>query len=97
LKERTEKRHGDLLSGYRAQLKAIHRPELQSPADLSVIRRPTLVANGDSDRMVPTKNTADLDRRLANIELSHLPDAGHGGIFQHHQGFVETAIEFLDR
>ena len=57
LKERTEKRRGDLLSGYRAQLKAIHHWGLQPPADLSVIRQPTLVANGDNDTMVPTKNT----------------------------------------
>jgi len=98
LKERTEKRDKAIsLSGYRAQLKAIHRWGLQQPADLSVIRQPTLVANGDSDRMVPTKNTVDLNRRLPNSELVIYPDAGHGGIFQHHREFVATAVEFLDR
>ena len=98
LKERTEKRDKAIsLSGYRAQLKAIHRWGLQQPADLSVIRQPTLVANGDNDRMVPTKNTVDLDRRLPNSELVIYPDAGHGGIFQHHREFVATALEFLDR
>jgi pimeloyl-ACP methyl ester carboxylesterase len=98
LKERTENRDKAMsLSGYRAQLKAIHRWGLQQPADLSVIEQPVLVANGDNDRMVPTTNTVDLDRRLPNSELVIYPDAGHGGIFQNHREFVETTLEFLDR
>jgi pimeloyl-ACP methyl ester carboxylesterase len=98
LKERTENRDKAMsLSGYRAQLKAIHRWGLQEPADLSVIEQPVLVANGDNDRMVPTTNTVDLDRRLPNSELVIYPDAGHGGIFQNHHEFVQTTLEFLDR
>ena len=98
LKERTENRDKAIsLSGYRAQLKAIHRWGRQQPADLSVIEQPVLVANGDNDRMVPTTNTVDLDRRLPNSELVIYPDAGHGGIFQNHREFVETTLEFLDR
>ena len=98
LKERTENRDKSIsLSGYRAQLKAIHRWGLQKAADLSVIQQPVLVVNGDHDRMVPTKNTVDLDRRLPNSELVIYPDAGHGGIFQNHREFVETALQFLDR
>ena len=98
LKERTDNRDKAMsLSGYRAQLKAIHRWGRQEPADLSVIAQPVLVANGDHDRMVPTTNTVDLDRRLPNSELVIYPDAGHGGIFQYHREFVATALEFLDR
>ncbi len=98
LKERTENRDKAMsLSGYRAQLEAIHRWGRQEPADLSVIGQPVLVANGDHDRMVPTTNTVDLDRRLPNSQLVIYPDAGHGGIFQHHREFVATALEFLDR
>ena len=98
LKERTENRDKAMsLSGYRAQLKAIHRWGRQQPADLSVITQPVLVANGDHDRMVPTNNTVDLDRRLPNSELVIYPDAGHGGIFQHHREFIATALEFIDR
>jgi pimeloyl-ACP methyl ester carboxylesterase len=98
LKERTENRDKAIsLSGYRAKLRAIHHWGLQQPADLSEIRQPTLVANGDNDRMVPTKNSVDLGRRLPNSEVVIYPDAGHGGIFQHHREFVETALEFLDR
>ena len=97
LKERTEHRDKAMsLKGYRAQLKAIHRWGLQEPADLSVITQPALVANGDHDRMVPTKNTVDLDRRLPNSELLIYSDAGHGGIFQYHDEFVARALAFLE-
>ena len=53
--------------------------------------------NGESDKMVPTKNTVDLDRRLPNSQLVLYPDAGHGGVFQFHQDFVKRALEFLKR
>ena len=33
----------------------------RKPADLTSIHQPVHVMNGDSDKMVPTKNTADLD------------------------------------
>jgi pimeloyl-ACP methyl ester carboxylesterase len=56
-----------------------------------------LVANGESDRMVPTSNSVDLARRLPNAELVIYPDAGHGGIFQFHEQFVAQALEFLER
>jgi pimeloyl-ACP methyl ester carboxylesterase len=96
LKERTEHRDKAMsLKGYRAQLKAIHRWGLQEPADLSVITQPALVANGDHDRMVPTKNSVELDRRLPNSRLVIYPDSGHGGIFQHHQEFVPAVLDFL--
>ena len=96
LKERTEKR-GKAISprSYLAQLKAIHRWGKQPPADLSVIQQPVLVANGESDRMVPTSNSVDLAQRLPNADLVIYPDAGHGGIFQFHQQFVERALAFL--
>ena len=97
LKERTDDRDKRIsLRSYGAQLKAIHRWGKDQPADLSVIQQPVLVANGESDRMVPTTNSVDLARRLPNSQLVIYPDAGHGGIFQFHQEFVATALEFLD-
>ena len=96
LKERTEGRDRRIsLQSYGAQLKAIHRWGQQSPADLSVIHQPVLVANGETDRMVPTSNSRDLAQRLPNADLVIYPDAGHGGIFQFHQHFVERALAFL--
>jgi pimeloyl-ACP methyl ester carboxylesterase len=96
LEERTNDRDKAISVGsFRAQLKAIHRWGQQEPADLSSIHQPVLVMNGESDKMVPTKNTVDLDRRLPNSQLVVYPDAGHGGVFQFHEDFVRRALEFL--
>ena len=96
LEERTNDRDEAISVGaFRAQLKAIHRWGQQKPADLSSIHHPVLVMNGESDKMVPTKNTVDLDRRLRNSRLVVYPDAGHGGVFQFHEEFVKRALEFL--
>jgi pimeloyl-ACP methyl ester carboxylesterase len=96
LKERTEDRDKAIsLRSLRAQLKAIHRWGKQKPADLSSIHQPVLVANGESDRMVPSQNSVDLDRRLPNGQLVLYPDAGHGGVFQFHEDFVKRALQFL--
>ncbi|MEU9883500.1 alpha/beta fold hydrolase [Streptomyces phaeochromogenes] len=98
LKERTQDRDKAISPmSYSNQLKAIHRWGLERPQDLSVIHQPVLVANGESDRMVPSQNSTDLARRVSNGELVFYPDAGHGGIFQFHRQFVETALEFLER
>jgi pimeloyl-ACP methyl ester carboxylesterase len=96
LEERTNDRDKAIsVRSFRAQLKAIHRWGKQKPADLSSIHQPVLVMNGESDRMVPSQNTVDLDRRLPNSQLVLYPDAGHGGVFQFHEDFVKRALEFL--
>jgi pimeloyl-ACP methyl ester carboxylesterase len=96
LEERTNDRDKAIsVRSFRAQLKAIHRWSKQKPADLSSIHQPVLVMNGESDRMVPSQNTVDLDRRLPNSQLVLYPDAGHGGVFQFHEDFVKRALEFL--
>jgi pimeloyl-ACP methyl ester carboxylesterase len=96
LAERTSDRDQAIsIRSFRAQLKAIHRWGQQQPADLASIHQPVLVMNGDSDRMVPSNNTVDLDRRLPDSQLVLYPDAGHGGVFQFHQDFVNRALAFL--
>ena len=60
------------------------------------IKHPTLIANGDNDIMVDTKYSFRLHELIANSEMSIYPDAGHGGIFQYHELFVQQALEFLD-
>lgn len=98
LKERSENRDKEIsVSALLAQLEALKAWGNKKPADLSVIKQPVLVVNGDDDRMVPTKNTHDLARRLPNSTLIIYPDAGHGGIFQYHATFVTSALEFLAR
>jgi pimeloyl-ACP methyl ester carboxylesterase len=96
LQERTKDRDKAIsVRSFRSQLKAIHRWGRQEGADLSSIDQPVLVLNGESDRMVPTKNTVDLDRRLPNSQVVIYADAGHGGVFQFHEDFVKRALEFL--
>ncbi|MGJ3699368.1 alpha/beta fold hydrolase [Variovorax sp. AFSI2.2] len=98
LKERPENRDKEItLTAYMAQLRALGAWGRKEPADLSVVKQPVLVANGDDDRMVPTSNSHDLARRLPNSTLVIYPDAGHGGVFQFHADFVPTALEFLAR
>ncbi|PAZ13681.1 alpha/beta hydrolase [Streptomyces sp. SA15] len=98
LKERTDNRDKDIsLPSVRAQMKAVKRWGRQAPSDLSTIRQSVLVANGENDRMVPSKNTIDLAARLPKSELVPLyPDSGHGGIFQNHEDFVARALGFLE-
>jgi pimeloyl-ACP methyl ester carboxylesterase len=96
LEERTNDRDKAVsVRSFRAQLKAIHRWGRQQPADLAGIDQPVLAVNGESDKMVPTENTVDLDRRLPTSQLVLYPDAGHGGVFQFHEDFVKRALEFL--
>jgi pimeloyl-ACP methyl ester carboxylesterase len=98
LKERTVDRDAPVaLRAFQTQLKAIRKWGRSAPADLSTITQPTLIANGDNDRMVPSVLSEDLHRRIPGSELVIYPDSGHGGIFQFHNKFAPVAIEFLDR
>jgi pimeloyl-ACP methyl ester carboxylesterase len=97
LEERTEDRDRPItVKAFRTQLKAIKRWGRSTPADLSAITQPTLIANGDNDRMVPSVLSEDMHRRIAGSKLIIYPDSGHGAIFQYHAEFASTAIEFID-
>ncbi|NKN35829.1 alpha/beta hydrolase [Agrobacterium sp. a22-2] len=96
LKERKLNRDkGPTPRAFLRQLTAIQAWGRQAPQDLGRIRIPVLVANGDSDIMVPTPNSRDMARRIPGAELLIYDDAGHGGIFQYHAEFVPKALAFL--
>jgi len=98
LAERTVDRDARIsVKAFRTQLKAIRNWGRGTPDDLSAITRPTLIANGDNDRMVPSGLSEDLHRRIKGSELIIYPDSGHGGIFQYHEKFAPVAVEFLGR
>ncbi|MFI5706590.1 alpha/beta fold hydrolase [Kribbella sp. NPDC051620] len=98
LKERTADRDTAVkVKTLQTQLKAIKKWGRSAPADLSVITQPTLIANGDNDRMVPSILSEDLHRRIKGSELVIYPDSGHGGIFQFHDKFAPVAVAFLCR
>lgn len=96
LQERTVDRDADItLTAFRTQLKAIQRYGRSAPSDLSAITGPTLIANGDDDRMVPSSLSRDLHERIPGSELVIYPGSGHGGIFQHWETFAPVAARFL--
>jgi len=96
LKERTVDRDAPISNkAFSTQLKAIQRFGRSTPSDLSVITQPTLIANGDNDRMVPSALSEDLHRRIPNSELIIYPNSGHGGIFQYWETFAPVAARFL--
>lgn len=78
-----------------AQLRAITGGGLHAPDDLSEIKVPVLVANGNNDLMVASEHSADMAKRLPNATLRIYPDSGHGGIFQYHREFVPEVLDFL--
>jgi len=96
LQERIDQRDSEIaIWAYVSQLQALSAWGQKRPADLSVVKQPVLVANGEDDRMVPTRNSHELAKRLPNAQLIIYPDAGHGGIFQYHEDFVPKALAFL--
>ena len=98
IKERKQNRDKMIsLKGYLTQLKAINRWGKSTPADLSKIKQPILVVNGEADRMVPTENSYELVQRLPNSKLVIYKDAGHGAIFQYHQEFAKEVLAFLNK
>lgn len=98
LEQRTEGRDAKISTkAFQAQLKAIKRWGRSTPADLSRIAIPTLIANGDNDRMVPSVLSEDLHRRIPGSQLIIYPNSGHGGVFQYHSEFSSAAIAFLDQ
>ncbi|MBS3179321.1 MULTISPECIES: alpha/beta fold hydrolase [unclassified Pseudoclavibacter] len=98
LSERTVDRDTSIsLKAFQTQLGAIQRYGRSAPSDLSKVRQPTLIANGDNDRMVPSVLSNDLHRRISGSELVIYSDSGHGGIFQYHHQFAPVAVEFLTR
>ena len=96
LQERTADRDAPIkVKAFQTQLKAIKKWGRGTPDDLSRITQPTLIANGDNDRMVPSILSEDLHRRVKRSDLVIYPDSGHGGIFQFHDKFAPVAVEFL--
>ena len=82
-----------------AQLDAITAWGIPDPTRLhrlAGITHPTLVANGDHDILIPTRNSRLLASNLPNAQLSIYPNAGHGFLFQHPTEFAAEVNDFLD-
>jgi len=96
LQERTIDRDKPISTkAFQTQLKAIRNFGRSAPSDLSQLTQPTLIANRDNDRMVPSILSEDLHRRIKGSELIIYPNSGHGGIFQFHAKFAPAVVDFL--
>ena len=96
LKERKDDRDKKFkLKRLKLQINAIVAWGLQAPQDLSVIKQPVLIVNGENDKMIPSSNSYELKRRIKNSEIIVYKDAGHGAIFQYHDEFLKSALKFL--
>jgi pimeloyl-ACP methyl ester carboxylesterase len=97
LKERKADRDATVsITAFRRQLTAIQAWGKQQPQNLGAIHQPALIANGDHDIMVPSVNSIALAARIPGADLVLYEDAGHGGIFQYHEAFVNKTLAFLD-
>lgn len=72
-------------------------PESGKLDRLSAITQPTLVANGDNDTMMATKNTYLLAEKIRGAQIRIYPDAGHGFIDQYPVEFGQHICQFLGR
>jgi pimeloyl-ACP methyl ester carboxylesterase len=82
-----------------AQLAAITAwgiPDASMLNRLAAITQRTLVANGDDDQMMHTKNSRLLAERLPNAELRIYPDANHGFLDQYPEQFADDIVLFLN-
>lgn len=72
-------------------------PETGKLERLSAITQPTLVANGDNDTMMLTKNSHLLAERIRGAQIRIYPDSGHGFLDQYPMEFGQHVRQFLGR
>ena len=77
------------MPAFLAQLGAVKRWGKAAEDDLSFVRVPTLIANGDDDAMVPTPNSNAMHEKIIGSRLALYPHAGHGSLFQYPNEFAD--------
>jgi pimeloyl-ACP methyl ester carboxylesterase len=81
-----------------AQFEAITEwgiPESSRLSRLAGITQPVLIAAGDNEFMIPTRNAWLMARHLPNARVRIYPDSGHGFLFQWPDQFAELVHSFL--
>jgi pimeloyl-ACP methyl ester carboxylesterase len=63
--------------------------------ELASINKPVLIAQGESDLLVPVVNAINMSKNIPGAQLIVYPDAGHGALYQYHDEFVKAASDFL--
>ncbi|WP_267061187.1 alpha/beta fold hydrolase [Streptomyces mirabilis] len=72
-------------------------PDKSKLVRLKALFQPVLVADGDSDILMPPMNSHLLAKYLPNAQLHIYPDAGHGFLDQYAVKFGTEVNAFLDR
>lgn len=72
-------------------------PDKSKFVRLKALFQPTLVADGESDILMPAKNSRLLAKYLPDARLHIYPDAGHGFLYQYAAQFGTEVNTFLDR
>jgi pimeloyl-ACP methyl ester carboxylesterase len=72
-------------------------PDKSKLVRLTALFQPVLVADGESDLLMPAKNSLLLAKNLPNAQLTIYPNAGHGFLFQYSVKFGAQVNAFLDR
>ncbi|GAQ51368.1 alpha/beta fold hydrolase [Streptomyces acidiscabies] len=72
-------------------------PDKSKFVRLRALFQPTLVADGESDMLMPAKNSRLLAEYLPDARLHIYPDAGHGFLYQYAVTFGTEVNTFLDR
>ena len=95
---RTEAHRGAPMKvvGFLRQLVAIRRWGKQPQDDMAYIAQPTFIVNGETDMMVPSVNSYDMHRKVAQSALKMYHRSGHGALFQHADEFAEDLLKFLE-
>ncbi|MEE0510105.1 MAG: alpha/beta hydrolase [Peptococcaceae bacterium] len=93
LKENTDKPMAVL--SFLRQLRAIKRWSEKPADDLRFITQPTLIVNGDQDRMIPMENSYFMHQKITGSKLVIYSHAGHGSLFQYADAFAGEVGSFL--
>jgi pimeloyl-ACP methyl ester carboxylesterase len=65
-------------------------------AKLAEIKQPTLIFQGDHDKMIATRASHTMAGLIPDARIVIYPHASHGAIFQYAPETVATTLEFLN-
>ena len=85
----------DVLAAQRHAVDAWWNGTDPAGTNTATITVPTLVADGQLDRLDPVANSQNLANLIHGAELRLYPDAGHAFLFQDQANFVPTVESFL--
>jgi pimeloyl-ACP methyl ester carboxylesterase len=86
--------HPTPLHAYLRQTEAVLAHDARDRVHL--VRCPTLVAVGSQDLITPPVLAEELADRIPGARLRHLPDVGHGALWEAPEAFNRVCLDFLD-